>query len=336
MADETGAEGRTDRTAEDRGSEWTPKPYVSGEARPRGEGSIFDPSVRKAEADGPKAFVTGWPVWHSRSPAIHGAWLSDFGLAGSYTRVGVPPEEFTEFLDSLRDKGYVGGNVTVPHKVSAFEAVVRRDAAAEAIGAVNTLWFEGDDLVGGNTDAYGFSANLDERLPGWAEAETAIVLGAGGAARAVIFALLERGVKRVRVINRTLSRAEDLVARFGPKLSAHGEDARSAELATADLVVNTVPIAPPDPDEDELPGWFPRTLPDLSMLKDDALVTDIVYVPLRTPILEAAEQRGLRTADGLGMLLHQAVPGFERWFGRRPVVGDELRAKIVRDIANGV
>ncbi len=317
-------------------TEWTPKPYVSGEARPRGEGSIFDPLARKASEDGLKAFVTGWPVWHSRSPTIHTTWLAEFGLAGSYARVGVPPEEIVEFLGTLREKGFVGGNVTVPHKVTAYDAVARRDAAAGAIGAVNTLWFEGDDLVGGNTDAYGFSANLDERLPGWADAETAVVLGAGGAARAVTFSLLERGVKSVRIVNRTLSRAEELVARFGPKVSAHCETAREVEFAEADLVVNTVPIAPPDPDEGERPDWVLRRLPELSALKDDALVTDIVYVPLQTPILQAAEQRGLRTADGLGMLLHQAVPGFERWFGQRPTVGETLRAKIVRDIASGV
>ena len=316
--------------------EWTPKPYVTGETRPRGKGSIFDPVAGQAALDGPNAFVTGWPVWHSRSPSIHMAWLAEFGLAGSYRRVGVPPEEIAEFLGSLREKGFIGGNVTVPHKVTAFDVVARRDAAAEVIGAVNTLWFEGEDLVGGNTDAYGFAANLDERLSGWDDAETAVVLGAGGAARAVIFALLERGLKSVRVVNRTLARAEDLVSRFGPKVSAHGEAGRMAELAKADLVVNTVPIAPKDPDEDELPGWFPKPLPDLSALKDDALVTDIVYVPLTTPILAAAQARGLRTADGLGMLLHQAVPGFERWFGQRPRVGDDLRAKIVRDIESGV
>ena len=336
MAEETSAQDATGLNAAVTDGEWTPKPYVSGQMRPRGEGSIFDPATRQAALDGPRAFVTGWPVWHSRSPTIHTAWLAEFGLAGSYRRVGVPPEEIAEFLGSLRESGYVGGNVTVPHKVTVHDAVTRRDAAAEAIGAVNTLWFEGDDLVGGNTDAYGFAANLDERLSGWADAETAVVLGAGGAARAVIFALLERGVERVLVVNRTLSRAEDLVARFGPRVSAHGEDTRNAEFAKADLVVNTVPVNAPDSDEDELPDWFPKPLPDLSALKDDALVTDIVYVPLQTPVLQAAAQRGLRTADGLGMLLHQAVPGFERWFGRRPTVGETLRDKIVRDIERGV
>ena len=325
-------------------ADWTPKPYVSGEERPRGAGSIFDPAVAAKADEGPKAFVTGWPVWHSRSPKIHGSWLAEFGLAGSYVRVGVPPEEIAEFLGSLKRQGFVGGNVTLPHKVAAFEMVTRRDAAAEAIGAVNTLWFEGDDLVGGNTDAYGFSANLDERLAGWADAETALVLGAGGAARAVVFALLERGVRNVRIVNRTLARAEALAARFAAKggrtkaaatVSAHGEDERDDLLSNADLVVNTVTPTPPEAD-DETPDWFPKKLPDLSALKDGTLVTDIVYVPLKTPILQAAENRGLRTADGLGMLLHQAVPGFERWFGRRPSVGEDLRGTLVRDIEAGV
>lgn len=317
-------------------ADWTPKPYVSGAERPRGEGSIFDPNVTPARTDGPRAFVTGWPVWHSRSPAIHRSWLKEFGLAGSYERVGVPPEEIGEFLKTLRRQGYVGGNVTIPHKLAALEAVSRRDAAAEAIGAVNTIWFEKSGrMVGGNTDAYGFAANLDERLPGWADAEVATVLGAGGASRAVIFALLKRGVKQVRVVNRTIERAEELAARFGPRVSAHAESERKAQLAAADLLVNTVPIPAPDPD-DETPDWFEPRLPDLSALRDGALVTDIVYVPLMTPILAAAAERGLRHCDGLGMLLHQAVPGFERWFGQRPEVSETLRARIVTDIENGV
>ncbi|WP_245413538.1 shikimate dehydrogenase [Mangrovicella endophytica] len=282
--------------------------------------------------EGPQAFVTGWPVWHSRSPLIHGRWLKTLGLKGDYRRVGVPPEEIDEFLAALPESGFVGGNVTIPHKLAAFQATARHDAAAEAIGAVNTLWFEGGTLVGGNTDAYGFAANLDERLAGWADAETAVVIGAGGAAQAVVYALLERGIAHVRVINRTLSRAEDLAARFGSRVSAHGEDDRAALYRNADLLVNTAPISPRDP---ELPEWFADPLPDLSALPDHAVVTDIVYVPLETPILKAARLRDLKTADGLGMLLHQAVPGFERWFGARPVVTEELRAALIKDIESG-
>ncbi|MCB8840572.1 shikimate dehydrogenase [Aurantimonas sp. VKM B-3413] len=319
----------------DTDGDWVPKPYVSGEARPRGEGSIFDPARGGEEAEGPKVFVTGWPVWHSRSPMIHGSWLKELGLAGSYRRVGVPPEEIADFFRTLKASGYVGGNVTIPHKVAAFKAVSRRDAAADATGAVNTLWFDKSGrLVGGNTDPHGFAANLDERLPGWVDAETAVVLGAGGAARAVVHALLKRGLKRVEIVNRTKERAEELAERFGSRVAGHSQEARGEVLGRADLLVNTVPIAPKDSD-DETPDWFPQRLPDLSALPDQALVTDIVYTPLMTPTLLSARERGLRYADGLGMLLHQAVPGFERWFGQRPTVTETLRAKVEADIESG-
>ncbi|TFF17668.1 shikimate dehydrogenase [Jiella endophytica] len=323
----------------DENGEWTPKPYVSGAERPRGEGSIFDPNHRTKDEEGPKAFITGWPVWHSRSPAIHGAWLKQFAIPGSYVRMGVPPEEIGEFFETLGESGFVGGNVTVPHKVAAFEAVERRDGDAEAIGAVNTLWFEDGALVGGNTDAYGFAANLDERLAGWADAGTTVVLGAGGAARAVVHALLSRGVERVEIVNRTMGRAEALAARFDRlfpgRIAAHGEEERAKLLERADLLVNTTPVPEKDPD-DETPDWFPEPLPDLSALPDHALVTDIVYTPLMTPTLLAAKERGLAYADGLGMLLHQAVPGFERWFKRRPTVDETLRARLVADIESGL
>ncbi|MEN3794004.1 shikimate dehydrogenase [Fulvimarina sp. MAC3] len=320
---------QSQQTIAERDAAWEPKPYVSGESRARGENSIFDPDFNKPKIDGPSAFITGWPVWHSRSPLIHGHWLKTLGIAGSYGRQGVPPEEFSVFLKSLREKGFAGGNVTIPHKEAAFRHVDGRDGAAEAIGAVNTLWFEGDRLIGGNTDAYGFAANLDERLIGWDSAEYALVIGAGGAARAVIHALIERGVTHIFVVNRTVSRAENLVRDFGPKLSAHGEDERDELLTIADLVVNTAPTPERDP---ELPAWFPEKLPDLSMMKRDAMVTDIVYSPLMTPILRAAEKEGLKHCDGLGMLLHQAVPGFERWFGTRPEVTEDLRRMVLRDL----
>ncbi|WP_062219813.1 shikimate dehydrogenase [Aureimonas sp. D3] len=271
----------------------------------------------------PKAFVTGWPIHHSRSPLIHGTWLRELGLAGSYERIAVEPAAFPTFLSNLREAGFTGGNVTIPHKEAAFAGVARRDGAAEAIGAVNTVWFEGGQIVGGNTDAYGFAANLDERLPGWRDAEEALVLGAGGAARAVVHALAEAGIGRIRILNRTPERAEALAGSFarpGLEVEGAGAEREAAWLAGADLVVNTRP-------------WGPgETEPDLSALAQAALVTDIVYVPLETPILRAARQRGHRTADGLGMLLHQAVPGFERWFGRRPSVSEELRQALLADI----
>lgn len=291
-----------------------------------------DETVRPAP-EGPRAFVTGWPVWQSRSPLIHGTWLEAFAIPGSYERVGVPPEELGAFLAALPASGYCGGNVTIPHKEAVFAAVPRRDAAADAIGAINTLWLEGGRVTGGNTDAHGFAANLDERLPGWDDAEEALVLGAGGAARAVVFALLGRGVKHVRILNRTAARAAAMAERFGPQVTGHGEAERADRLARADLLVNTVPIPPPDTEEAAF-GREPP-LPDLSCLRDHALVTDIVYVPLETPTIRAARARDLRAADGLGMLLHQAVPGFERWFGRRPEVSEALRARVVRDIEAG-
>ena len=270
-----------------------------------------------------QAFVTGWPIHHSRSPLIHGAWLAEFGLAGAYERLAVSPEDFPAFLQGLATAGYAGGNVTIPHKEAAFEGVARRDGAAEAIGAVNTLWFEKGQLVGGNTDAYGFAANLDERLPGWRDAEEALVLGAGGAARGVVHALAEAGIRRIRIVNRTPERAEAMAGSFarpGLHVEGAGAEREAAFLERANLVVNTRPWGSEDAE------------PDLSALAQAALVTDIVYVPLDTPILRAARQRGHRTADGLGMLLHQAVPGFERWFGRRPSVSEELRQTLLADI----
>ncbi len=200
--------------------------------------------------------------------------------------------------------------------------VARRDTAAEAIGAVNTLWHEGELLCGGNTDAFGFAANLDERMKGWDSGEMAVVLGAGGAARAVIHALLQRGFQRVAVLNRTVARAEELAAGFGAGTSAHPFEAAVDLLASADLVVNTTSL-----------GMHGEELPvDLAGVRDDALVTDIVYVPLITPFLAAAAARGLKTVDGLGMLLYQAAPGFERWFGVRPEITAELRDLVLADI----
>jgi shikimate dehydrogenase len=273
-------------------------------------------------ADTRKAFVCGHPIAHSRSPLIHGHWLKRYGIAGIYEAIDVAPEDFAVFAAGLRERGLVGGNVTIPHKEAAFAAVARRDAAAEAIGAVNTLWHEDSVLCGGNTDAYGFAANLDERAPGWDDGEDAVVLGAGGAARAVIHALAQRGFERIAILNRTLTRASELAEQFGAGTSAHGFDSAADLLGSADLVVNTTSL-----------GMHGEELPvDLGLLPDHALVTDIVYVPLVTPLLAAAAARGLKTVDGLGMLLHQAAPGFERWFGVRPEVTAELRKIILADI----
>lgn len=274
--------------------------------------------------DVPRACVIGWPVKHSRSPLIHRYWLAEHGLAGDYGIEEVAPDDLAGFLAALPERGYVGCNVTVPHKVAAAAAVERLDAAAAALGAVNTVWLEGGRPVGANTDVHGFLTNLDAAAPGWDERlDTAAVLGAGGAGRAVVYGLLARGAGSVRVINRSLDRAAALAADFGPRVSAADWPRAPRALAGAGLLVNTTSLG--------MQGMPPLDL-DLALLPDDAVVNDIVYVPLETGLLAAARRRGLRVADGLGMLLHQAAPGFERWFGVRPQVSDALRAILVADI----
>jgi len=272
-----------------------------------------------------KAFVIGHPIAHSRSPKIHGHWLAALGIAGSYEAIDVAPQDLPAFIGSLRARGFSGGNVTIPHKEAVFGLVDRLDAAAEAIGAVNTVWFEEDRLCGGNTDAHGFAANLDEHAPHWAANGPAVVLGAGGAARAVIHALKTKGVKDIRIVNRTLARAEALATRFGAGVTAHSAETANGLLGDAGLLVNTTSVGMTGKGGGELPV-------DPAFLPAHAVVTDIVYVPLATPLLAAAAARGLKTVDGLGMLLHQAVPGFERWFGVRPSVTPALRALIVADL----
>jgi shikimate dehydrogenase len=271
-----------------------------------------------------KAFVCGHPIAHSRSPKIHGYWLTHYGLGGSYEAIDVAPDDFANFAASIRLGRYVGGNVTIPHKEAAFQAVDRRDAAAEEIGAVNTLWVEEGFLCGSNTDAYGFAANLDDLASGWAASPgPAVVLGAGGAARAVLCALKQRGFSDIRIVNRTLARARAVAMEFGPVFSAHDLGAANALLGDAALLVNTTSLG--------MHGEVEIAV-DLDRMPDQALVTDIVYVPLETPLLSTARRRGLKTVDGLGMLLHQAVPGFEKWFGLRPDVTPALRDLIVGDI----
>jgi shikimate dehydrogenase len=273
---------------------------------------------------GMKAFVCGHPIRHSRSPKIHGFWLKEHGITGSYEAVDVAPEDFGSFLAGLSQNGFRGGNVTIPHKEAAFRLAERRDEAAEAIGAVNTLWLEDGILWGGNTDAYGFAANLDEYAPGWANSDVAVVLGAGGASRAVIHALKKNGIGDIRIVNRTLSRAAELADHFGDGVSAHAMAEAGDLLSDCGLLVNTTSLGMQGGDD---------TLPvDVSLLPRGSIITDIVYVPLETPLLAAARELGLKTVDGLGMLLHQAVPGFERWFGVRPMVSEGLREMIVADL----
>jgi shikimate dehydrogenase len=271
------------------------------------------------------ACVIGHPVAHSRSPLIHNHWLSTHGIQGEYVREDIAPAEIDAFLKAFPQSGYIGGNVTVPHKEIAFAAATKRDAVAEALGAVNTLWHENGKLLGANTDVYGFLAQLDESVPGWlARTKIALVLGAGGSARAAIYGLLERSVETILVANRTSARAEQLAAHFQKRITPIAIRDVPSRLAEVDLLVNTTTLG--------MRGEPPLEI-DLAMLKRRALVYDFVYAPLETPLLARARARGHPAIDGLGMLLHQAVPAFERWFGVRPEVTPELRALVVADLA---
>lgn len=271
------------------------------------------------------AFVTGWPVKHSRSPLIHGYWLKQFEIAGTYRPEAVNEADFPAFIQSLKDgsSGFRGGNVTIPHKEIAFKLADRPDDLAREIGASNTLWMEDGLLHATNTDSYGFTANLDDRHPGWDKSDSAVVLGAGGASRAVIQAIRDRGVGEIHVVNRTVSRAEELADRFGPKVHAHPVEALDEVMSGAGLFVNTTSLGMDGSDAPKI---------DFSPLASGAVVTDIVYVPLKTSLLAQAEAQGFPIVDGLGMLLHQAVPGFEKWFGRRPVVDKTLRDLVIADM----
>jgi len=269
-----------------------------------------------------QACVVGYPVKHSRSPKLHGYWIETYGLDAVYRAEAVTPDNARAFLANLSDRGYAGANVTIPHKEIAFE-VAEPDARARAIGAANTLWYDDGRLRATNTDVDGFVHALDAASPGW-QAESALVVGAGGAARAVIHGLIDCGVRHIHVVNRTLARAEPLRQRFGNRVCPWGWEAMGRLLPRAQLLVNTTSLG--------MTGEPPLVI-DVADLPDGALVADIVYVPLRTPLLAAAQNRGLKTANGLDMLLHQAVGGFERWFGVRPRVTDEVYEFIAADIA---
>ena len=268
------------------------------------------------------ACLIGWPAAHSRSPLIHHYWLRTLEIEGGYNIEAVPPEGFAEFVQHLSTHGFVGANVTLPHKERALALSVP-DARARAVGAANTLWYEGSELRSTNTDIEGFINNLDACAPGWDAIEDALVLGAGGSSRAVVFGLVGRGIKRVHLANRTIDRARALADQFGANVHPAAWDAIDGLLPRAGLLVNTTSL-----------GMYgqPALELDASLLPPRAIVADLVYVPLETPLLAAARARGLRTADGLGMLLYQAVRGFELWFGRRPEVTPALRALIEADL----
>lgn len=267
------------------------------------------------------AGVLGWPVEHSLSPRLHGHWLDRYGIDGAYLPLPVKPEDFSTAVKGLIAAGFRGFNVTVPHKEAAYAACDELDEAARRIGAVNTIVVKDGRLIGSNTDAYGFAENLRAGSPTWRPAAgPALVLGAGGAARAVIVALLDLGVPEVRLCNRTKARAEALADSFAGSIRVVDWEDRDIACAELGLLVNTTSLG--------LAGHDPLEL-NLQALPPDTLVTDIVYNPLETPLLAQARARGNPLVDGLGMLLHQAKPGFEAWFGVTPTVDDKLRAFVL-------
>src|ERR1700681_2461203 len=268
------------------------------------------------------ACLIGWPAAHSRSPLIHHYWLRTLGIEGGYNIEAVPPEGFAEFVLHLSTHGFVGASVTIPHKQRAL-ALSKPHARALSVGAANTLWYEGGELRSTNTDIEGFINNLDACAPGWDTASDALVLGAGGSSRAVVFGLIERGIQRVHLANRTMERARAIADQFGAQVHPVSWDATSDLLPRAGVLVNTTSLGMHGQPALEL---------DAGRLPSHAVVADLVYVPLETPLLCAARARGLKTADGLGMLLQQAVRGFELWFGQRPEVTSELRALVEADL----
>ncbi|WP_282024219.1 shikimate dehydrogenase [Limimaricola cinnabarinus] len=269
----------------------------------------------------PLAGVLGAPIAHSRSPRLFAHWLSEMGIEGHYAPLHVEPDDFGHVVRTLPRMGFRGANVTLPHKLAALQIADHVSDRARRIGAANTLTFREDGIHADNTDGHGFIANLCHSAPDWtASAGPAVVLGAGGAARAVLDALIEAGTPEIRLANRTRARAEALAEAFGPKIRVVDWAETAPALEGAATLVNTTSLG--------MAGADPFDL-DLSALPASALATDIVYTPLDTPMLIAARARGCRTVDGLGMLLHQAVPGFERWFGATPNVTEALRAKVL-------
>lgn len=266
--------------------------------------------------------VIAWPAGHSRSPLIHNYWIKQHKLDAEYRREAVPPDKFAEFVTHLHEHGYIGANITVPHKEPALK-LSEPDERARAVGAANALWYKDGRLRSTNTDVEGFLANLDAVTPGWDRGlSTAVVLGAGGGARAVVYALVTREVGQIYVINRTKEKAQALRKKFGSAVQVAGWDETTGLLGDAGLLVNTTTL-----------GMVGQPPLDFNLrCPASMVVADIVYAPLVTGLLASARARGLRSADGLGMLLRQAVRGFELWFGIRPEVTPELRALVEADL----
>lgn len=270
----------------------------------------------------PRACVIGNPISHSLSPKLHSYWLNRYGIDGEYTALKVTEDTLEKTLRDLPKKGFIGANVTLPHKVSVMQFADQITDRATLIGAANTLIFKDDGRIfADNTDGYGFMANLRQGAPGWdPKAGPAAIFGAGGAARAIIVALADAGVPEIIISNRTRPKAEALRADFGARVRVMDWVQADQMLEDANTVINTTSLGMIGAQEFKVP---------LDTLRSDAVVTDIVYNPLRTPFLDAAADKGCTTVDGLGMLLHQGVPGFERWFGQRPEVDDATRAAIL-------
>jgi len=275
----------------------------------------------------PHAFVIGSPIAHSFSPQLHGYWLAQYGIVGSYEKIAVLPEDLDEFLARIISSEFVGGNVTLPHKETAYQKIQSCNAIANKLEAVNTIWIENKKLIGGNTDGYGFSANLDDFAPHWRHAKTAMVMGAGGAAKAIILALINAGYQQIMIANRTHERARQLARKMGSVCISIEQEEISRHLKNVQLLINTTSLGMKNQAKSDI---------DLSRLPNSAIVTDIVYNPLKTPLLQQADALGLETVDGIGMLLHQAVPGFEKWFGIRPKVTSELRSHILNLLAEDI
>lgn len=269
-----------------------------------------------------KAGVIGWPITHSKSPALHGHWLKKYGISGTYEAIGFPQDKFEAGIRKLAKQGFRGVNITIPHKETMLTMADSITDRAALIGAANTVHFHVDGTIGvDNTDGYGFIQNLRQHAPEWNPTTgPALVLGAGGAARAIVWALLNEGAPSVRLANRTRIRAEMLAQHFGARVEVIDWNSASDAMDGAAIIVNTTSLG--------MEGQ-PELRIKFDAAPKDALATDIVYSPLITPFLEKATSHGLVTVDGLGMLLHQAAPGFDAWFGQTPEVDEELRQVVL-------
>jgi shikimate dehydrogenase len=271
-----------------------------------------------------RSCVIGWPIGHSRSPLIHNYWLKHYGIAGEYVKQPVSPDELETFLSSLTARGFLGCNVTVPHKEHAGKFVTLADALTRQLSAVNTIYLENGVPMGTNTDGFGFMKNLTAEVPDYeCRGSSALLLGAGGAARAIAGALLHAGLGKLIICNRSLERAQVLAGIFGENIVAVPWHNAPSAMVDIDLLVNATALG--------MEGKPPLDL-SLETLPRSAVVCDIVYVPLETPLLREARGRGNRTVDGLGMLLHQACPAFEKWYGIRPEITTALRRMVENDI----